>query len=85
MPLPFEIIILVYLHAPFIHGKPSLYKIWRLTHHGEDLSSDPLKKGSLRYLREKIFLKDFREEISLKDFKEEIFQPSMRSSTFPKK
>jgi hypothetical protein len=33
---------------------------------------------------EKISLNDFREEISLKDF-EEIFQPSMRSSTSPKK
>ena len=67
-----------------LHGNPSLYRIWRLNHHGEDLSSDPLRKGSLRYLG-KISLKDFGEEISLKDFKEEIFQPSMRSSTFPKK
>jgi hypothetical protein len=27
-----------------IHGKPSLYRIWRLNHHGEDHSSDPLKR-----------------------------------------
>jgi hypothetical protein len=45
-----------------------------------------IKNGSIsKIFREKISLKDFGEELSLKDFKEEIFQPSMRSSTFPKK
>jgi hypothetical protein len=67
---------------PLLHGKTSLYSIWRLNHHGEDHSSDPLK-GISKIFREKISLKDFREEISLKDFKEEIFQPSMRSSNSP--
>jgi hypothetical protein len=27
-----------------LHGKHSLYRIWRLNHHGEDHSSDPLKR-----------------------------------------
>jgi hypothetical protein len=26
-----------------LHVKPSLYRIWRLNHHGEDHSSNPLK------------------------------------------
>jgi hypothetical protein len=27
-----------------LHGKPSLYRIWRLNHHGEDHSSNPQKR-----------------------------------------
>ena len=27
-----------------LHGNPSLYRIWRLNHHGEDHSLDPLKR-----------------------------------------
>jgi hypothetical protein len=33
----------IFLLPPLLHGKPSLYRIWRLNHHGEDHSSDPLK------------------------------------------
>jgi hypothetical protein len=44
-------------HLSFLHGNPSLYNIWRLNHHGEDLSSDPLRKGSLRYLGRKYLLR----------------------------
>jgi hypothetical protein len=42
---------------PLLHGNPSLYKIWRLNHHGENLSSDPLRKGSLGYLGRKYILR----------------------------
>jgi hypothetical protein len=32
-------------------------RIWMLNHHGEDLSSDPLRNGSLRYLGRKYLLR----------------------------
>jgi hypothetical protein len=52
-----------------LHINPSLYRIWRLNHHGEDHSLDPLKRD-IKDIKGEISLKDFREEISLKDFKE---------------
>jgi hypothetical protein len=45
------------LHLLLFHGNPSLYRIWRFNHHGEDLSSDLLRKGSLRYLERKYLLR----------------------------
>jgi hypothetical protein len=41
--IPPKIISLIPLISYILHGNPSLYRIWRLNHHGEDHSSDPLK------------------------------------------
>jgi hypothetical protein len=43
------------------------------------------RKYLLRILGRKYLLRILGRKLSLKDFKEEIFQPSMRSSTSPKK
>jgi hypothetical protein len=32
------------LYISLLHGNASLYRIWRLNHHGEDHSSDSLKR-----------------------------------------
>jgi hypothetical protein len=42
--IPPKIISLIPLICPYLlHVNPSLYRIWRLNHHGEDHSSDPVK------------------------------------------
>jgi hypothetical protein len=45
-----EIISLVSLKSSLLlHGNPSLYRIWRINHHGEEHSSDPIKRD-LKYI-----------------------------------
>jgi hypothetical protein len=66
------------MESPHYIGFGGLTTMERITHQIH-------QNGISNIVREKISLKDFREKISLKDFTKEIFQPSMRSSTSPKK